>query len=107
MGQSAWLRTRRLWVRVLPGAPDSGYAIGSAAGAELIQTRQPCHQRYAAMRAQQLQQPAPISNQPLRLVELPDPEPMDGELVVRVAACAICRTDLQLVEGDLVARRLP
>ena len=30
-----------------------------------------------------------------------------GELLVRVAACAVCRTDLQLCEGDLEAHRLP
>jgi len=40
-------------------------------------------------------------------VELPEPEPADGELLVAVAACGVCRTDLQLVEGDLAARRLP
>ncbi len=33
--------------------------------------------------------------------------PGPGELLLRVAACAVCRTDLQLAEGDLAARRLP
>jgi propanol-preferring alcohol dehydrogenase len=36
-----------------------------------------------------------------------DPVPGPGELLVRIAACAVCRTDLQLVEGDLPARALP
>lgn len=39
--------------------------------------------------------------------EVPDPEPGDDELLVEVAACGVCRTDLQVVEGDLEARRLP
>ncbi len=59
------------------------------------------------MDALQLQAPAPASAAPLRLVELADPEPAPDELVLAVTACAVCRTDLQLVEGDLVAHRLP
>jgi propanol-preferring alcohol dehydrogenase len=43
----------------------------------------------------------------LRLVEVPDPEPRADELVLSVSACAVCRTDLQLSEGDLPARVLP
>lgn len=35
------------------------------------------------------------------------PEPGPGELLMRVTACGVCRTDLQLVEGDLPAKRLP
>jgi propanol-preferring alcohol dehydrogenase len=59
------------------------------------------------MRAMQLSRPAPVTTGPLGLVERPDPVPGDGELLLRVAACAVCRTDLQLVEGDLGARTLP
>jgi propanol-preferring alcohol dehydrogenase len=44
---------------------------------------------------------------PLLLVERPDPIPAPGEIVVRVTTCGVCRTDLQIVEGDIVARRLP
>lgn len=59
------------------------------------------------MLALQLPGPATASSSPLRFVELDDPEPTPDELVLDVAACAVCRTDLQLVEGDLEARRLP
>ncbi len=59
------------------------------------------------MRAQQLRRPAPIDQAPLLAVDVPDPEPGPGELVLVVAACGVCRTDLQLCEGDLEARRLP
>jgi alcohol dehydrogenase, propanol-preferring len=59
------------------------------------------------MHVLQLQAPAPAATGPLRYVELADPEPAPGELVLSVAACAVCRTDLQLVEGDLEARRSP
>lgn len=44
---------------------------------------------------------------PLRLRDVADPVPAAGEMVLRVAACAVCRTDLQLVAGDLEAHRLP
>jgi len=59
------------------------------------------------MHALVLDRPAPIVEEPLRLAELPDPVPGPGELVLRVAASAVCRTDLQLVEGDIPAHRLP
>jgi propanol-preferring alcohol dehydrogenase len=54
-----------------------------------------------------LEHPAPASRGPLRVADLPDPEPAAGEIVLDVAACAVCRTDLQIAEGDLAARRLP
>jgi propanol-preferring alcohol dehydrogenase len=59
------------------------------------------------MRAMQLREPAPAERHPLVEVELPDPVPAEGEIVLAVTACAVCRTDLQICEGDLVSRRLP
>jgi propanol-preferring alcohol dehydrogenase len=59
------------------------------------------------MRAQELRQPAPVSTGPLTLVERDPLSPPPGELRVAVTATAVCRTDLQIVEGDLEARRLP
>ena len=49
------------------------------------------------MRAMQLDRPGA----PLRLVERPLPVAGPGELLIEVAACAICRTDLHIVDGDL------
>ncbi len=54
-----------------------------------------------------LQQPGPASEAPLRAEDRPEPEPGAGELRLHVTACGVCRTDLQIVEGDLAARRLP
>ena len=55
-----------------------------------------------------LQAPGPADGDgPLRVVDRPDPRPGPGELLLDVAACGVCRTDLQLCEGDLAARRLP
>jgi alcohol dehydrogenase, propanol-preferring len=60
------------------------------------------------MRALVLEQPKSLAGgEPLRLRDVPDPTPGPGELLIRVGACAVCRTDLQLVEGDLAAHRLP
>ena len=39
----------------------------------------------------------------LRLVERPVPEPGAGELLIEVAACGVCRTDLHVVDGDIEA----
>lgn len=44
---------------------------------------------------------------PLRLVQRDEPAPGRGELLLRLTACAVCRTDLQLATGDLTPRRLP
>ncbi len=59
------------------------------------------------MHALRLDSPGPAADGPLAFVELPDPHPGADELLLDVAACAVCRTDLQIVEGDLEARRLP
>jgi propanol-preferring alcohol dehydrogenase len=59
------------------------------------------------MRAMVLESPAPIASHPLRARELADVEPAAGELLLRVAACGVCRTDLQICEGELAARTLP
>jgi alcohol dehydrogenase, propanol-preferring len=59
------------------------------------------------MRAMILHRQGPIDSRPLDRAELADPEPRAHEIRVRVRACAICRTDLHVVEGDLPPRRLP
>lgn len=43
----------------------------------------------------------------LRETELPDPSPAAGEVLVRVEACAVCRTDLHVVDGELQHPKLP
>jgi alcohol dehydrogenase, propanol-preferring len=45
--------------------------------------------------------------QPLRLVELPDPTPDPGQVLLRVHACGVCRTDLHIVDGELTEPKLP
>jgi len=44
---------------------------------------------------------------PLRLAELPDPEPEAGQVLLRVRACGVCRTDLHIVDGELAEPKLP
>ncbi len=39
--------------------------------------------------------------------ELPIPDPGPGEVLVKVSACGVCRTDLHLVDGELPACRFP
>lgn len=59
------------------------------------------------MRAQLLVEPAPIASRPLDLVDHPEPQPAAREIRVRIDACAVCRTDLHLVEGDVQSGKLP
>jgi propanol-preferring alcohol dehydrogenase len=59
------------------------------------------------MRAAVLHEPRPARDSPLVLDERPDPCAGPGELLLRITACGVCRTDLQLCEGDITAKRLP
>lgn len=56
------------------------------------------------MRAWAVDRPGPMGSRPLRMVERPVPVPRSGEVLVRVEACGVCRTDLHLAEGDLAPR---
>jgi propanol-preferring alcohol dehydrogenase len=57
------------------------------------------------MLAWQVTRPGPIADRPLRRTDLPEPEPGHDELLLRVRACAVCRTDLHVAEGDLPVHR--
>jgi alcohol dehydrogenase, propanol-preferring len=57
------------------------------------------------MKAWTLPNPAPVEKNPLTLADLPVPEPGAGQVLVRVSACGICRTDLHVVEGELAPKR--
>jgi propanol-preferring alcohol dehydrogenase len=59
------------------------------------------------MKACVLSAPAQVATQPLQLRDLPSPELSADEVRIAVSACAICRTDLHVVEGELPARRSP
>jgi propanol-preferring alcohol dehydrogenase len=57
------------------------------------------------MTAWQVASPGPVVADALRPAQVPVPEPADGELLITVDACAVCRTDLHVVQGDLPAHR--
>jgi len=59
------------------------------------------------MKACLLNTPATVDHRPLLLSDVPRPSPAHGELLVRVRACGVCRTDLHVVEGELPVRRSP
>jgi propanol-preferring alcohol dehydrogenase len=61
----------------------------------------------ATMRAMQLTEPAPVAEAPLTPVELPVPRPGAGQVLLRVLACGVCRTDLHILEGELPPHRSP
>jgi propanol-preferring alcohol dehydrogenase len=45
--------------------------------------------------------------QPLRLADLPVPKPNPEQVLIRIHACAVCRTDLHIVDGELTHPKLP
>ena len=59
------------------------------------------------MRACFLRTPAKVETNPLEYGEYPEPEPGDGEVLVRVKVCGVCRTDLHVIEGELPPKVSP
>jgi propanol-preferring alcohol dehydrogenase len=59
------------------------------------------------MQAQVLKKQAGVESRPLVLEEVALPELSGTDLLIQIRACAICRTDLHVIEGDLEGRRLP
>jgi propanol-preferring alcohol dehydrogenase len=44
---------------------------------------------------------------PLRVADVPEPEPCAGELLLEVDACGVCRTDVHIRDGEVTGSRLP
>jgi propanol-preferring alcohol dehydrogenase len=59
------------------------------------------------VRALRLHRPAPVETKPLCLEDVPEPRAGPGDVLVRVTACGVCRTDLHVVEGELAVRKSP
>jgi propanol-preferring alcohol dehydrogenase len=59
------------------------------------------------MKACLLNATARIETNPLQLGEVAVPQPVKGEVLVRVRACGVCRTDLHVIEGELPPRKSP
>lgn len=59
------------------------------------------------MKACLLNSPARIETNPLQFTDAPVPIPDKGEVLVRVHACGVCRTDLHVIEGELPPRKSP
>lgn len=59
------------------------------------------------MLAAVLRTPGPVDSSPLAITHIPIPLPGPGQILVRVQACGVCRTDLHVVEGELPVHRSP
>src|SRR6185503_7593417 len=59
------------------------------------------------MKAMVLARTADVGTDPLQLRQLPMPKPDPGEIVVRITVWGVCRTDLDVVEGELSNSALP
>jgi propanol-preferring alcohol dehydrogenase len=59
------------------------------------------------MKACILRGPAAIETNPLEFTDVPMPAPEKSEVLVRVRACGVCRTDLHVIEGELPPRKSP
>src|SRR6185436_15980279 len=87
---------------------------GRACGVERRRGRSTVVRRRAAgagraLRERNLTMRAAVLDAPGRLEvrEVPAPEPAQGQVLVEVAACAVCRTDLHVIDGELARPKLP
>ena len=80
----------------------SGFEVPRARVVPAFLGRPPSCILLVDMRAMVMQKPG----QPLGLRDVPEPRPGPGQVLVRVAACAVCRTDLHVLDGELPEGRL-
>jgi alcohol dehydrogenase, propanol-preferring len=59
------------------------------------------------MKACVLHAAAKIETNPLAFADVPAPAPAEGQVLVRISCCGVCRTDLHVIEGELPPRKLP
>ncbi len=59
------------------------------------------------MKASVLNDPQSIDRRPLHMEDIPQPRPSAGQVLLKVRACGVCRTDLHIVEGDISPKLHP
>ncbi|HPC74416.1 MAG TPA: zinc-dependent alcohol dehydrogenase family protein [Syntrophales bacterium] len=59
------------------------------------------------MKAMVLKRATAVEENPLEYIDIPDPDPAPGEILIRVRVCGICRTDLHTVEGEILPSKMP
>src|SRR5216117_3529376 len=59
------------------------------------------------MKAALLGAPQPVERNPLEITDVPKPSPGPRDVLVRVHACGVCRTDLHVTDGELADPKLP
>jgi propanol-preferring alcohol dehydrogenase len=59
------------------------------------------------MKAMLLYKPAPIETRPLHYKEVPTPTISEGEILIKVKACGVCRSNLHMIEGDWIDMGVP
>ncbi|HEX7319698.1 MAG TPA: zinc-dependent alcohol dehydrogenase family protein [bacterium] len=59
------------------------------------------------MKAMVLEKQQPLESSPLKLKDVPVPEPQAGEVRIKISVCGVCRTDLHICESELPAHKMP
>jgi propanol-preferring alcohol dehydrogenase len=54
-----------------------------------------------------LERQQPLEEHPLKMKDVPTPEPKKTEIRIKIHVCGVCRTDLHIVEGELPAHKMP
>jgi Alcohol dehydrogenase GroES-like domain len=122
MGTQCYAAARSAWLRDVTGRVSGQAGPGGVARAALTGHARLCylepaatqagrmatdsesgHKTSSLMRAMVLEAP----HRKLRLTAMAVPTPGPGQVLLRVAACAVCRTDLHVVDGELTQPKLP
>jgi propanol-preferring alcohol dehydrogenase len=59
------------------------------------------------MKAMVLERQQPLERYPLKMKDVPTPEPVENEIRIKIHVCGVCRTDLHIAEGELPAHKMP
>jgi alcohol dehydrogenase, propanol-preferring len=61
----------------------------------------------SSMYANELDTPAPLAERPLQWRTAPKPEPAEGQLLIEVVGCGVCRSNLHMIEGEWIEKGVP
>ena len=61
----------------------------------------------SSMYANELDTPAPLAERPLQWRTAPKPEPAEGQILIEVAGCGVCRSNLHMIEGEWIEEGVP
>src|SRR5262245_49961009 len=102
-GRKSWRRVQRVSFtdsqKGNEGSIEDGWTLAKEDSAGIIAAGNP--EKAMEMKAARLNKPRRIEERPLEIGEVERPSAVAGQVLLRVKACGVCRTDLHIAEGEL------